>query len=178
MLTLLSKIYPEKYQLLTTTYDFNSNTWKSLLEKLSSTKNYDKGKAMENLANYFLSCIPGIHITGRNILHFTEEIDLCLCNYSNDSTLWELGSTILVECKNHKANIPAKTIRNLSYIMDSKGISSTFLFTASPLTKPALEEIEKAKNFGKHFIVFNLEDLVSTTSPSLVLKNKLEDTAD
>ena len=129
---------------------------------------------MENLANYFLSCIPDLHITGRNVRLFTEELDLCFCNYSANSILWELGSMVLVECKNHKASIPAKTIRNLSYIMDAKGISSTLLFTASALSKPALKEIEKAKNFGKHFIIFYLEDLQSLDSPSSLLKNKLE----
>lgn len=177
MLNILSSIYTEEFKNLTTHLDFELNQWNRLLTKLYSPKNYDKGKSMENLANYFFRCIDGIQIRGRNIRHFTEEIDLCFCNYSNDSTLWKLGPVVLVECKNHKKNIPAKTIRNLNSIMESKGISTTILFTASPLSKASLQEVEKAKNFGKYFIVFSFDDLLNINSTPLeLLKIKIEKT--
>lgn len=161
MFEILSPIYHKEIHNLNVKTKFNRKIWNSLFKEIKSSNNYVKGKSLEDLANYFLSCIKDIKVTGRNIRHFTEEIDLCFCNYSNDSVLWKLGSLILVECKNHTKKIPAKTIRNLSYIMESKGITTTFLFTASSLTKPALDEIEKAKNMGKYFIIIYLEELLT-----------------
>ena len=74
---------------------------------------------------------------------------------------------------------PAKTIRNLTYIMDSKGVSTTLLFSSSKLTKPALEEISLAKNFRKNFIVIYLEDLIQLdTEPSHFLENKINELFD
>ena len=176
MLNILSSIYPEEFKNLTTHIPFELNEWEHMFKKLYSPKNYDKGKSMEDLANYFFSCIDGIQIRGRNIRHFTEEIDLCFCNYSDDSTLWELGPVVLVECKNQKRNIPAKTIRNLNSVMESKGISTTILFTASPLSKASVKEVEKAKNSGKYFIIFSLVDLLDMNSTPLeVLKNKIKE---
>lgn len=104
-------------------------------------------------------------------------MDLCVCNYSNDSTLWKLGSLVLIECKNHSKKIPAKTIRNLSYIMESKGITTTILFTVSKLTKPALEEVDKAKIIGKNFIIIYFEDLLCLKSnPNEFFRNLIKKT--
>lgn len=175
MFEIVEPIYKNEINHLKTNTKFDIDFWKSLLKEVNSSKNYEKGKAMEDLANYFLSCIEQIKITGRNARHFTEEIDLCICNYAKDSIFWNLGSLILVECKNHKRKIPVKTIRNLSYIMESKGITTTILFSKSELTKPALEEIRKSENLGKHFIIIYLKDLISIQdNPNTFFKKLLE----
>ena len=153
---------------------FNEYKWSKLIEKTQVVNRYEKGRALEDLADYLFSCIEGIKVTGRNIRYFTEEIDLCFCNYSNDALLWELGSVVLVECKNHKSKIPVKTIRNLSCIMEMKGISYSILVTTSNLTKAALKEVDKLRETNKNIIVILLDDIVNIKkSPIDILKEKI-----
>lgn len=146
-----------------------------LIKNTKTTKSYDKGKALEDLAYYFFDCIEGIKVIDRNIRNSTEELDLCFCNFTNDSSFWKMGPIVLVECKNHSRKISAKTIRNLNSIMEAKGITTSILFTSSTLTKPALEEIQKAKNLNKHIIVFYVQDLINNLdrSPHIILEEKI-----
>lgn len=100
---------------------------------------------------------------------------MCFCTHSNNSLFWKLGPVVLVECKNQVEKISSKIIRNLSSIMEIKGITGSILFTTSALTKPALEEIQKAENSNKKIIVLYLNDIInnSNKSPYAILKEKL-----
>lgn len=172
---ILNEFYPNEINSLKTSQDFCKIDWNSLIKKTKCQNSYDKGKVLENLAYYFFNCINDIKITGKNIRCFTEEIDLCFCTHSNDSLFWKLGPVVLVECKNQVEKISAKIIRNLSSIMEIKGITGAILFTTSALTKPALEEIQKSKNLNKKIIVLYLNDIINNTnkSPYDILKKKL-----
>jgi Holliday junction resolvase-like predicted endonuclease len=152
--------------------------WNTLLNKIRPDGNYEKGKAMEDLAYYFLSTISGIKITRKNIRYFTEELDVCFCNISNDPILWKMRPIVLVECKNRKENTSVGTIRNLSKIMESKGATTIILFTYSKLTKPAIQEINEQLALGNHFICLDLADLKSLCKrrkPDDLLREKLKD---
>ncbi|HJT78732.1 MAG TPA: hypothetical protein VJ739_16125, partial [Gemmataceae bacterium] len=60
-----------------------------------------RGKAYEELACYLFSCVPGVIVTGRNLLNTfaTEEIDVCCTNQQDPTGLPWLNPFILVECK-------------------------------------------------------------------------------
>ena len=177
MIQILNKNYRNELELLNKNQDFNRKHWNKLIKFLNAPTAYHKGKNMECLANYFLSCINGITITGANVRYLTEEIDLCFCNYSNNSVLWQIGSLVLVECKNQIKKISSKVIRNLSQLMDYKGVITSIIFTSSKLTKAAEEEISKIKNNGKYFIIFTLEDLINMQiAPLELLEQKIIDT--
>lgn len=177
MTQLLLNVYNQEYIDLNKITILDQLKWNQLLNKINVDGNYEKGHAFEDLAEYFLSCIKGIKITGRNIKYFTEEIDLCFCTYANDSVLWKMGALVLVECKNRTPNISTSMIRNMSQIMDSKGAYTTILFTRSKLGKPAKEEIEKVERLGKHFIVITLDELINMqTTPIELLKRKINET--
>lgn len=174
MLSILEEIYEKEITDLSNRLEFNFSYFKKFINNLPSSTNYAKGKALEDLVAYFFSCINEFKITGRNIRNFTEEIDLCLCNCSNNALFWELGPIVLVECKNQHEKINVKTIRNLSSIMEVKGISTTILVTASVLTKPAIGEIEKAKLTNKNIIVIYLNELLSLNkTPLRFLEDKI-----
>jgi Holliday junction resolvase-like predicted endonuclease len=177
MYSLIKYIFPKAVETRLNTQPFNINLWRTFLDNLRPKENHLKGKAMEDLAYYFLNAISGLKITGRNIRYFTEELDLCCCNISNDPVLWKMGALVLVECKNRKENTSVSTIRNLSHIMDAKGATTIILFTYSRVTEPAIKEIEKQLTFGKNFICLELSDLKSlceTRTPDDLLREKLE----
>lgn len=175
---LLEKIYPDEVANRFSHTEFDKNQWCKLLENLKLDTNYEKGKAMEELAAYFIGTICDIKITGKNIRYSTEEIDLCCANISNDSLFWNMGALILVECKNHEKKISVSTIRSLSQIMEYKSISTMILFTRSDITSASKKEIEKQKEYGKHFVCINFSDLLtvneSNTPKELLMKKILE----
>ena len=121
--------------------------------------NYDKGVSLEDVAQYFIDCIKGLKVTERRVKTENEEMDLVCCNVSENQKLWELGPVILIECKNWKENVDTKVIRNLSYIMDKKGISTLLLFVKNNITEGAKLEINKQATHNKFILVFNLQDL-------------------
>ena len=170
----MKQVYEKEIEELYRITKFDNQKWNILVEKTNATNSFDKGKSLEDLANYFFSSVKGIKITGRNIRYLTEEIDLCLCNYSKDSILWKRGSVVLVEWKNQKDKISVKTIRDLSCVMELKGIESPILITTSVLTKPALEEIKKLQETNKNIIVIYLEEIKNIEKPTEeILKEKI-----
>lgn len=177
LIHILSLIYPDEYATLQKHISWNAEKARQLIEKTKSKNNQEKGKALEDLADYFLSCVKGIKITSRNQTTETEELDLCVCTYTTDSTLCQIGSFVLVECKNRSKNISSQMLRNMSQIMDSKGAYTTILFTHSALTTPAKKEIDKFKRLGKYFILITIDDIIHMeTSPTELFKQKIKET--
>lgn len=142
------------------TSNFNRTHWTMLFSKLDKKQNsYDKGKLLEEIASYFISCINGFDITGRRRRGNREEVDLYFCNISLDSTLWELGALTLVECKNHKNKSSVSDIRNLVPVMNAKGIKSAIVFSTAGFTRDAIREIEIQHYDGKLILTIDYNDL-------------------
>ena len=177
LIQILSKIYTKEYTTLKKHIVWEDSLAKSLIQKTASRDSQEKGKALEDLAFYFLSCIQGIKITSRNQKTSTEEMDLCICTYTTDPVLSKIGSFVIVECKNRFRKLPSPTLRNLSQVMDSKGACTTILFTRSIPTKAAVKEIDKFKRLGKYFIIITIDDIISMSSnPCDLLKQKINET--
>lgn len=177
LIQIISKIYTKEYNKLNEYITWNDSIAKSLIERTNSEGIQEKGKALEDLAFYFLSCIQGITITSRNQKTSTEEMDLCVCTYTTNPILSKIGSFAIVECKNHFKNLSSQMLRNLSQIMDSKGAFTSVLFTRSNPTKAAMEEIDKFKRVGKYFVVITIDEITNMRSnPCDLLKQKINET--
>ena len=72
---------------------------------LNTAAAYKKGVLWEDVAKYVLDHIEGWRVTGRRVRAGSQEIDLSVANISLDDELWQLGSYILVECKNWKKHV-------------------------------------------------------------------------
>lgn len=159
MYKLISNYYPNEILNLLTPKNFDIYKWNDLISNLNVKDSHLKGVSLENVANYFISTINGLMITGVRQRLEREEIDIICCNTSLDSDLWRLGSLILVECKNINKKLEVSDIRNLVPIMDSKGIQTTLLFTQQGLTSVAKKEILHQFFSGKTIISFDIEDI-------------------
>lgn len=120
-------------------------------ETINANTNSEKVRALEDLTEYLFSCIPGLTLTARNLRTLTEEIDLAFMN--NGLGFWRrVDDPFIIECKNLKTPIDAKTIRDLSGKLRIKSIKSAFLITTNHLTKDARIEIRQALSDGKFII--------------------------
>ena len=136
---------------------------KTLLDQIDSALStedpYQRGLLWENVAEYVLDNIDGWRVTGRRVRAGSQEIDLSVANVSLDDELWQLGSYILVECKNWKKHVNVPQVRNIAYISSMKGNKTALLFAANGVTKDAREEIERLAGTGIYIIVIDSYDL-------------------
>ena len=121
---------------------------------------YEKGMLWEDVAEYIINHIPGWRITGRRIRAGSQEIDISVANVSTDDYLWQLGSYILVECKNWKQHVNLPQIRNIAYISSMKGNKCTLLFATNGITREAEKEVSRLAATGIYILVITKEDLL------------------
>lgn len=134
--------------------------WKNKLDHLTkATSSDEKGKILESLAQYFLSTILGLKVTGVRAKKGRAEVDIFCCNISYDSYLWKLGSLILIECKNRKNKVEVSDIRNLVPTMEAKGIHGAMIFSRVGFSSIAIEEIKHQLFGGKMIIPICLKEL-------------------
>ena len=121
---------------------------------------YEKGLLWEDVAEYIIKHIPGWRITGRRIRAGSQEIDISVANISTNDRLWQLGSYILVECKNWKQHVNLPQIRNIAYISSMKGNKCALLFAANGITREAEKEVLRLAATGIYILVITKEDLL------------------
>lgn len=126
---------------------------------LNMVDTYKKGVLWEDAAKYVLDHIEGWRVTGRRVRVGSQEIDLSVANISLDDELWQLGSYILVECKNWKKHVDVPQIRNMAYISAMKGNKTALLFSSNGITKDARMEIERLAGTGMYVLVLDNNDL-------------------
>lgn len=153
---------PSIYELLKQTFPslilfkkekvFNLKEYNHLLERLNSENSYDKGKSLEDVAEYLVETSRHLQVMGKRIRTQREEIDISCCNISLNSNVWKFGSFILIECKNWKDKVGIDIIRELSYIMFYKGNIVTILFASNGVTKQSKSEIKKLAMLGKYIL--------------------------
>ena len=142
------------------TTNFSHNTLLSRLEiALNTIDTYEKGVLWEDVAKYVLDNINGWKVTGRRVRVGSQEIDLSVVNISLNEELWQLGSYILVECKNWKRHVDIPQIRNVAYISTMKGNKTALLFASNGITVDAKEEIERLAGVGTFILVIEAKDL-------------------
>jgi hypothetical protein len=140
-----------------------------------TTSAYDKGIALEDLAEYLFLCLPGLGLVARRLRTLAEEVDLAFSN-EGDGFLRELGDPFLVECKNTLDPVDASTMRNLRVKVQTKGLRSAFLVTTAALTKDALVAVRDAKR--DHVILAALEGtdlngILTTQEPMSIVRQRV-----
>lgn len=115
----------------------------------------------ENIAEYVIDHIAGWSITGRRVRAGLQEIDLSVANISLDDDLWQLGSYVLVECKNWKRHVDIPQVRNIAYISAMKGNKTALLFAANGITEDASKEILRLATTGTYILVITAVDILA-----------------
>ena len=176
MYKVISKYYPKEVLEKSKNIEFSNKKFREMLDKIDNGTTYEKGILLEEVAEYFINCIPGLNITKKRAKTETEEMDLICCNVSEEQELWDLGAAMLVECKNWQERVDTKVIRSLCYIMEKKGISTLLLFAKNGITDGARKEIIKQAAHNKFIITFDINDLYSIDGniikPKELLLNK------
>ncbi len=117
-----------------------------------SASNHEKGKALEDLTEYFLTCVPGLATFSRNLRTGTEEVDIVIKNQG--SGFWrDVGNPFIVECKNLSGPVDAKTIRDFRGKLENKRLGSGLIVTTNRFTRDAKMEMEKAMLLGGIIII-------------------------
>jgi hypothetical protein len=150
---------------------------------LSQSENDKSGKYLEFLAQYFLSCIPGLRTDIRKKTHSTDYDVICSLEGIFPDFRSELSRYFIVEAKNWKKRIDFSTIIKLIGV--NEDISSNFgiIFSRSGITgsqknKAAGREILKAFQRKKVIIIdlniIDFKEIISGHNLINKIKGKYE----
>lgn len=143
---------------------FDVLEYNQLLEKLDCDNANDKGKSLENIAEYLVDCSSSIQVMGKRLRTSREEIDLSCCNISLKYEVWNLGALILIECKNWEKKVGVEVLREIAYIMSYKRNATTILFASNGITINAENEIINYAMSGKYILCINKNELKAIDS--------------
>ena len=163
VINIIKQVFPQA-SLFERQKKFRMPEYQKLLNKLDIDDHNEKGKALENIAEYLIDCSRDIQVMGKRIRTDRDEIDLSCCNISLRSDIWKLGALILIECKNWKNKVSINIIRQLGYIMTYKGNMTTILFARNGITANAQKEILRHAMLGKYILCLDMQDLDQITS--------------
>ncbi len=138
---------------------FEIMEYNKLLKDLDANDNTEKGKALENIAEYLMDASENFQVMGKRIRTSREEIDLCCCNISLNSEVWKWGAFILIECKNWSDKVGIEVIRDLGYIMSYKGNRTSILFAGNGITSRAQDEIINYAMSEKYILCIDKKEL-------------------
>lgn len=137
---------------------------------LTAKTNKDKGKALESLFSNLFESVVGLTIRSRNIRTSCEEIDIIIINEANDVFLRELGTPIIVECKNWNRPIGAKDVSWFISKVKKRSLKVGILIAMEGITgdeyKDANLEIKNALAEGITIVVITKDELRKIYSPN------------
>jgi hypothetical protein len=98
-----------------------------------------KGKALEDLACYLFSQVPGVSITERNPLNTfaTEEIAIALWNEQDPAGLKSFNAVILVECKFWSRPVGSEQVAWFLKKIENRGLDFGLLLAMNGVTGDA-----------------------------------------
>lgn len=131
---------------------FDAFEYQTLYElALGDSASFERGRALENLAEYLFHSVSGLRLIARNLRTLAEEIDLAFSNGA-DGFWREIGNPFLVECKNLASAVGARIIRDFRVKLQTKGLRGGFIVATSRLTKDARVEIRQALSDGRAIV--------------------------
>lgn len=154
---------------------------RQLLDRASTAKGLEKGKALEHLTREVFKTIEGLKEIGVNPRLRAEELDLVL---QNDLTIgfWRFaGSPILIECKNWSEKVGSKEISVLFDKLQSLGpdVKTAILVAPNGVTgdkkSDAFLKIREKRQQGRYIVVLDRDDLemiANGTHAAAVLERK------
>jgi hypothetical protein len=92
------------------------------------------GKALERLATYLLSCIPGCRVTGRVLTHSTDHDVVCAFDGSTGDFRDDLGRYVLVECKDWSRPADFTTVAKFARVLQSAKCRAGILISPSGMS--------------------------------------------
>lgn len=151
---------------------------------LNASTRTEQGQALEELACYLFSKVPGIEIYKRDVLNVfaTEEIDVAFWNAKSRNGLYFLPNILLVECKNWSAPIGSQEVSYFVQRLQNRGCDHGILIAANGISGSAQEskqahyEIAVSLSRGLHILVLTgaeLGTLHKTEQLVDLLKGKL-----
>jgi hypothetical protein len=133
-----------------------------------ATKNDEKGKALESLAQFLFDSVPSLCCKYRNLETRSSEIDLVI-EYDRSKggipLFDELGRYSLVECKNWSKPVGVGPVRDFMGKLDKCKVKFGITFSKNGVTgvdsgADALREIQSLYDHdGVYVLVFSLEEL-------------------
>lgn len=156
---ILRKNLPSELALPFKAQGFDWEAFRALLASCEAPTASDKGMALENLAAYMMEAVEGWLLAGRRVKADDCEIDLCFVNASLDQSAWDMGTILLVECKNRIEVSGVSVLRNLSFIMDAKGCRTGLIISTSGFSKVVIEQTARLAYQEKYVLLIDGDDL-------------------
>ena len=152
-------------------------------EKVKNAKtNKEKKDTLENLADFLFRSIKGIEVIDKNIRTSAEEIDLLLKNESGHIFWSQLGSPLLVECKNWNKKIGTDEVVIFKDKLETQGVKVGILIAVKGITgtkkKDAVLKIREYKQRGFRIVLLtgeDIEDICDGVNPTDKLQEKYYD---
>jgi len=142
-------------------YRINTFYAKSLLSQLGSSK----GKALEQLAQYLMSCIPGCRVKPRTKSISTDYDLVCAMEGQGLDFRSEFGSYFVCECKDWNKRANFTTMAKLCRVLDSTKARFGILFSKNGASAAAVrEQVKVFQDRGIVIVVIGLEDLQKISS--------------
>jgi predicted nucleic acid-binding protein len=149
--------------------------WKAVRD---AKTNKAKKESLEGLATFLFSSIKDIKVQ-RNLRTSAEEIDLLLQNESKDLFWSQLGSPLIVECKNWHHKVGTNEIIIFKDKLDTAGIKVGVFVALNGITgtkhKDAYLKIREYKQREYRIIVLtgeDIEDISNGQNPTDKIKEK------
>lgn len=175
LMPILHQYLPKDLTLPLKAKTFNREKFCDLLASCKASTASDKGIALENLAAYMLSAVEGWLLAGRRVKADDCEIDLCFVNASLNQSAWDMGTILLVECKNRVEVTGVSVLRNLSFVMDAKGCKTGLIISMSGFSKVAVEQSKRLACQEKNILLIDGSDLNAIATgvhPSNIMNEK------
>lgn len=142
-------------------YRINGFYAQHLLSELGASK----GEALEHLAHYLMSCIPGCRVKPRTRSVSTDYDLVCAIEGQGIDFRSEFGSYFVCECKDWNRSADFTTMAKLCRVLDSTKARFGILFSKNGASAEALREQMKVfQDRGIVIVVIGLEDLQSISS--------------
>jgi restriction endonuclease len=158
--------------------DINPTRVKTLLQSGDgAVTSAERGKALEDLACYLFSKVPGISVEVRNAIDVLQsaEIDIGLYNSQSRRGFVFLGHSILVECKNHNAPVSSHDVVHFITKLKDGGCRDGFLIARNGITGDPTDETSAHRHIAnalrdefKVFVITGDEILALRSTAELV----------
>jgi hypothetical protein len=125
----------------------------------------ERGKGLERLAEYILSCIPGFRTKRNQKTHSTEYDVVCTIDGSYVDFRSELGRYFICECKDWKKPVNFTSVAKFAFVLDSVKSRFGIIFSREGITgQNKNEDAERAQftafhNRGIAIVVIDQKDL-------------------
>ena len=135
------------------------------ISKLMSTLGDKSGKSLERLAEYLISCIPGLKTFRRTLTPSTDYDVVCSIQGPNIDFRSELGRYFLVECKDIRAPVNFSILAKFCRVLDSVKAHFGIIFSPNGISgegKNKFAEREQFKVFqdrGLAIVIINKNDM-------------------